>query len=209
MYAAWMTIASRRGWQIMTALALIIASYAIVLFFVLQARPPFLHGRTGLRALAVALHLGGGGLALALGPFQFNAALRSRRIQLHRIMGRVYIVSVLLAGASGLALAIVSQGGMVAHVGFGVLACVWLFTVVRAFQRIRAGDDVDHRRWMIRNYSLTFAAVTLRIYLPLSLGFGAPFAVAYPAIAWLCWVPNLLVAEWTFVRRPATVSVSV
>jgi len=48
---------------------------------------------------------------------------------------------------------------------------------------------------------LTFAAVTLRIYLPLSLAFGVQFATAYPAISWLCWVPNLFVAERFFVRR--------
>ena len=87
----------------MTALALIVASYALVLFVTPQARPPFLHGRTGLMQLAVTLHLGGGGVALALGAFQLNAALRSRRIQLHRIMGRVYVVSVILAAVSGLA----------------------------------------------------------------------------------------------------------
>jgi uncharacterized membrane protein len=203
-----MNFASRRGWQVMTGLALIIASYAILLLFVPQVRPPFLHGRTGLMALCVALHLGGGGVALALGAFQFNAALRSRRIQLHRIMGRLYVVSVIAAGVSGFRLAIASQGGMVAHVGFGALACVWLLTTVRGFLRIRAGDDIDHRAWMIRSYSLTFAAVTLRIYIPLALGSGAPFAVAYPVIAWLCWVPNLIVAEWLG-RRPAATAAAV
>jgi hypothetical protein len=54
---------------------------------------------------------------------------------------------------------------------------------------------------MIRNFSLTFAAVTLRIYVPLSIALGIPFEQAYPAIAWLCWVPNLAVAEWALVPR--------
>ena len=193
----------------MTTLSLIIASYAIVLFFVPQARPPFLYGRTGLMALAVALHLAGGGIALGVGAFQLNAALRSRRIQLHRIMGRTYVVSVLIGGLSGLRMAFASQGGMVAHVGFGLLACAWLFTTVRGFILIRAGRDLDHRAWMTRSYSLTFAAVTLRIYLPLSLAFGLPFDSAYPAIAWLCWVPNLIVAEWIFVRRPVSIQATV
>lgn len=40
------------------------------------------------------------------------------------------------------------------------------------------------------------AAVTLRIYLPFGIASGMPFEEAYPAIAWLCWVPNLIVAEW-------------
>jgi hypothetical protein len=49
---------------------------------------------------------------------------------------------------------------------------------------------------MIRNFALTFAAVTLRLYLPPVLIVGLPFAMSYAIIAWLCWVPNLLVAEW-------------
>ena len=47
----------------------------------------------------------------------------------------------------------------------------------------------------MRNFALTFAAVTLRVYLPTSMALGVPFESAYPLIAWLCWVPNLLVAE--------------
>jgi len=58
-----------------------------------------------------------------------------------------------------------------------------------------------HQRWMIRSLALTFAAVTLRVYLPLSVAVGLPFDVAYPVIAWVCWVPNLLVAECLFVPR--------
>jgi hypothetical protein len=49
---------------------------------------------------------------------------------------------------------------------------------------------------MIRSYPLTLAAVTLRTYLPLSLALGVPFANAYRVISWLCWVPNIVLAEW-------------
>ena len=49
---------------------------------------------------------------------------------------------------------------------------------------------------MIHNFALTFAAVTLRIYVPAAIVAGVAFATAYPVIAWLCWVPNLLIAAW-------------
>ena len=203
-----MPLGSRRGWWVMTTLSLLVATYAIVLFVAPQARPPFLRGRTDMLGLAVPLHFVGGGVALALGAFQLNTALRSRRIRLHRILGRIYVVSVLIGGVSGLRLAVASQGGMIAHIGFGLLAGAWLFTTVRGFLRIRAGDDIDHRAWMIRSYSLTFAAVTLRIYLPVSFAIGLPFEIAYPAIAWLCWLPNIIVAERVFLRAPARVEMA-
>jgi hypothetical protein len=53
----------------------------------------------------------------------------------------------------------------------------------------------SHRRWMIRNYSLTFAAVTLRLWIPILMVAGNDFPSTYTTVAWLAWVPNLIVAE--------------
>jgi hypothetical protein len=55
---------------------------------------------------------------------------------------------------------------------------------------------------MVRNFALTFAAVTLRLWLPTAIIAGAPFELAYPVIAWLCWVPNLLLAELLLRQTP-------
>ena len=49
---------------------------------------------------------------------------------------------------------------------------------------------------MVRSFALTAAAVTLRIYLGFVPVLEVPFVDAYRAISFLCWVPNLLVAEW-------------
>ena len=62
-------------------------------------------------------------------------------------------------------------------------------------------DFVAHERWMIRSFALTLAAVTLRLYLPIAPVLGYPFMPAYVAISWLCWVPNLIVAELLFVPK--------
>lgn len=118
-------------------------------------------------------------------------------------MGRVYVAVVLVGGGGPLGLALGSDGGFVAHVGFGMLAVLWLTATVQAYRRIRAGDQISHRDWMIRSFALTLAAVALRLYLPLSQIAGIPFADAYQAVAWACWVPNLIVAEWLVLRRPA------
>ena len=154
------------------------------------------------RAGAVALHVFSAVVALALGPFQFREGLRARRPKLHRAMGRIYLgVGVLVGGLSGLYLAAGAFGGPVARLGFATLALAWLYTGWKAYSAIRAGDVASHRRWMLRNFALTAAAVTLRIYLPASMLAGIAFEVAYPAIAWLCWVPNLLVAA-LFAPKP-------
>jgi uncharacterized membrane protein len=140
--------------------------------------------------------------ALALGPWQFSAALRARRPRLHRLMGRAYLgIGVLIGGLTGLHLAQFAFGGAPARLGFTLLALAWLYSGWRAYSAIRGGDVRAHREWMMRNFALTFAAVTLRLYVPVAAIAGLPFAQSYAAIAWLCWVPNLAFAHWLTRRQ--------
>lgn len=140
-------------------------------------------------------------LALLLGPFQFSAKLRQKYLKAHRWSGRIYLaVGVLIGGLSGLYMAQYAYGGNVARLGFAGLALAWLYTGLRAYLAVRGGEIGEHRKWMVRNFSLTFAAVMLRLYLPLSMLAGVEFIVAYAIIAWLCWIPNLVYAEWKFNR---------
>jgi uncharacterized membrane protein len=180
-------------WWLLLLFCLLISAYALMLVAV---RPPEIRERFAAFPLAAYVHFFGGAVALALGPFQFRPTLRAKRLALHRALGRVYVASVLVSGMAGLVLAFRSQGGVPAHLGFGALAVLWVVTGSLAWRRIVARDVASHRDWMVRNFSLTLAALTLRIYLPLSLLAGVPFPYAYAAISWLCWVPNLLVAEW-------------
>jgi uncharacterized membrane protein len=149
----------------------------------------------------VYLHVFAAATALLLGPFQFSAGLRRTRTHVHRWMGRIYLgVGVLVGGLSGLYISQFAFGGFAAKLGFAALAVCWLYTGSRAFLAIRRGAVAEHRMWMVRNFSLSFAAVTLRLYIPASVAAGVDFAVAYPVIAWLCWVPNVVFAEWRYNR---------
>lgn len=141
-------------------------------------------------------HAGGSALALSLGAWGFWGTLRNKYLGLHRWLGRVYLLAVLVGGSAGLYLALTAFGGLPTRVGFGILGALWLTTGAMAYLRIRQGDTRVHREWMIRNYALAFSAVTLRVWMPVFvflLGYGFP--EAYTTTAWLCWVPNLMVAE--------------
>lgn len=190
----------------MTVLAVWVAFYGLMALVVPGFGPPFMAARRVEIPLAVYAHLGGGLWALATGPWQLNQRLRRAAQGLHRWLGRSYVVGVIVGAAGALALAPRAETGAVARIGFAVLGLLWLGFTLLAFLRIRAGEQAAHRRWMVRSYSLTLAAVTLRLYLPLSAVMGLSFEAAYPAIAWLCWIPNLLVAEWYLGLEHATVS---
>lgn len=192
------------GFAAMGALSIGVALYAIVAYglFPLGATVhPDMRAAFESQGAGIYAHVFASAFALLLGPFQFVRRLRAAHPALHRWSGRLYLgVGVLVGGAAGLYVALHAFGGTVARVGFACLALAWLYTGLRAYLAIRARDVVAHRRWMVRNFALAFAAVTLRLWLPAAVVAGASFESAYAAIAWLCWVPNLLVAEFVFNR---------
>jgi uncharacterized membrane protein len=187
------------AWLGMTLLALAVAGYAIAILFAPELRPSLVRTLFSERPVAAFAHFMGGAIALVAGAYQLNSRLRTRFIGVHRWLGRLYVLAVVIGGVAAFALALQSFGGLTAQAGFGLLATCWMGSTLNAYHHIRRRNLSTHRSWMIRSYSLTLAAVTLRLYLPASQLAGFPIAVAYPAISWLCWVPNLLIAEW-FVR---------
>lgn len=147
------------------------------------------------RPAAFYAHLIFAPLALVLLPFQFWKTLRRQNPRLHRWLGRLYGVSILISGIGSLILVPNSQFGPVAGWGFGVLAIVWMITTAYAIYLAMQKRIADHQKWIFRSAVLTFAAVTLRLYLPF-LAMGLGFETGYQIVAWLCWVPNLLLAEY-------------
>ena len=146
-------------------------------------------------------HITFGGLALLSGCTQFLSGLRQKRLSLHRSLGKVYVAAVMLSGTAGLGIAFAASAGVIAQMGFATLGFLWLYTTAKAFLAIKKRNIAEHQNWIIRSYALCFGAVTLRLWMPLFLGaLGMSFDFAYPIIAWISWVPNLLVAEW-IIRR--------
>jgi len=151
--------------------------------------------------VGIYCHVFASALALLLGPFQFLTRLRQKKPGIHRAIGRVYLgVGVLVGGGAGLYMSQFAFGGPIAKVGFALLALSWLYSGAKALAAIRRGDIVEHQEWMVRNFALTFAGVTLRLWLMASFMAGIPFEESYLYIAWLCWVPNLVFAQWRITR---------
>jgi uncharacterized membrane protein len=190
----------------LSVLSLAIASYAVFVYGFLPLGAlvhPAMRATFEANAATVYAHIFASVFALVLGPLQFWPRLRTARPVLHRLCGRLYLgIGVLVGGLAGLFMAFHAFGGIAARLGFACLALAWLYTGFRAYRAIRARELSAHRRWMVRNFALTFAAVTLRLWLPASIAVSIPGELAYQVIAWLCWVPNLLVAELLLNQTP-------
>ncbi|RMB59232.1 DUF2306 domain-containing protein [Dokdonia sinensis] len=150
------------------------------------------------------VHTSFGGVALLVGSTQFFKKLRQRRLKLHRTLGKIYVISVMISGLSGLVVAGYATGGWIAVSGFTLLGIGWLWTTALAYISVRKVNIKAHERWMIYSYAFCFSAVTLRIYLGLGIASGMTFMDFYPYLAWLCWVPNILFARWRVSALPST-----
>ena len=183
------------GWALMLLGALLAATNAMLFMNIDAYGHPGIKSRFYATEIAGWMHTLGGAIAVVLGPWQFLGRVRARWPRVHVWTGRAYLFAVLSGALGGLYFAPTSVGGNPGVIGFGFLAVFWLYTGTQAYVSIRRRDVVAHRRWMIRNYALTFAAVTLRLELGALQLSGLNFDVAFPIVAWSSWVLNWLVAE--------------
>lgn len=193
----------RVGWIFLLLGALFAAGNAVMFMLVHDHGSPDIKSRFFATALAGWAHTMGGAVAVLIGPFQLITKLRTSLPRVHVWMGRTYLLAVLAGGLGGLFFGPMSTAGSFGSVGFTTLALFWLYSGAQAYIAIRRGDVQVHRRWMLRNYALTFAAATLRIQLPLLIMSGMAFHMAYTTVAWSSWVPNWLAVEAWLRRRKA------
>ncbi|WP_153980474.1 DUF2306 domain-containing protein [Paenibacillus xylanilyticus] len=184
-------------------LAFSIAGYAIVQYGVLKAsdaglvsfklQKPNFELKPWIYVLYI--HIFTAIFALIIGPFQLFMKPTNARKRWHRLLGYGYVLSITVSGIVSVYLSVFATGGWIAGLGFMSLDVLWVVTTLTATRKIMAKDIQAHKAWMLRSYALTFAAVTLRIWLaPLALLFG-DFEAAFRVVAWICWIPNLLVIE--------------
>jgi uncharacterized membrane protein len=163
-----MTVSGRLGWGAMALLSLGVAGYA---FF--HVATGFAHVPTEVATNAFAwplglqVHIGASAIALMLGPLQFLRTIRATAPSVHRWIGRFYVSACFAGGLAGGAIAMYSSSGPIAGAGFLSLAVLWLLFTGLALTAAMQHNFQVHERWMIRSFALTFAAVTLRIYLPI------------------------------------------
>lgn len=186
-------------YRVMSVLAVIIGFYPII-YFLIDRKFGLLSTKTPelLRDLSwninFYIHIVFGGIALLIGWIQFNATFRNKNVLLHKRIGKLYVVSALLSALSGIYIGYYATGGILASIGFMSLGAAWFYATLMAFISIKNKNSIKHKKLMIYSYAFCFAAVTLRIWMPLLIGISGDFNTVYTIAAWLCWIPNMIVA---------------
>jgi uncharacterized membrane protein len=100
-----------------------------------------------------------GVIALLAGPVQFSSRLRQRHLKFHRVLGRIYVISVFVGALTGVAL----SAGRPGMPGTSVQAAAWIVCTTAAVITARNRQIARHRRWMVRSYAVTFTFVSSRV----------------------------------------------
>lgn len=167
------------------------------------------------RRSGLILHLTGGMLAISVGLVQIWLGLTNRVSTLHRALGKVYGVGVLIGSLGGFYLALTIPGHLPYSAGLFMLCVAWVLTTSMALYAIRERRIEQHREWMLRSYTVTFAFVTYRLaYTWLSRWIHVPDDPVADdldtSLAWACWAVPLLFVEpliqWRSMRRSVRAS---
>ncbi|MFN0047887.1 MAG: DUF2306 domain-containing protein [Cytophagales bacterium] len=135
---------------------------------------------------------------LIAGFTQFSTYVRSNVPAVHRIIGSIYVIIVVfISGPASLIMAFYANGYLSSRLAFTILASLWIIFTLKAWISIFQRNFVNHQHFMIRSFSLTISAITLRIWKWLIVYLFHPNPMdLYMMVAWLGFVPNMLVAEW-------------
>lgn len=98
-------------------------------------------------------------VALLAGPVQFSSRIRQRYLNFHRLLGRMYVISVFIGAYTGIALA----AGRPGLPGTSMQAVAWIVCTTAAFITARNHQIIQHRQWMARSYAVTFTFVSSRV----------------------------------------------
>jgi uncharacterized membrane protein len=161
-------------------------------------------------ATLMFLHGIPGALALFLGIFQFSNRLRARFLQVHRVMGRIYVGCVAIAAPVAVIVSIKLPVPtlMMASV---IQASGWILTTATALYCVRTGKISQHREWMMRSYPFAAVFVLVRVIVAIpavaSAGVMGLVGSVWSSIAVACFLPSFMIA-WQHLavsKRPAKV----
>ena len=138
-----------------------------------------------------------GALALLLGAFQFSNRLRQRHLQLHRVLGRIYVGCVAISAPVAIAVSI-SLPIMTLTMASVIQALGWLVTTATGLYCVRTSRIQQHREWMMRSYPFAMVFIVVRAInsIPAIARRGEPgiASVVWSVIATACFLPSFVIA---------------
>lgn len=152
----------------------------------------------------LGLHFATGAVILLLGSIQLIETIRIRYPVFHRWIGRIYVLSSLLAAIGGLIFITVkgTVGGTVMSIGFSIYGLLMFISGIETYRHAAAGNIDKHRAWALRLYALAIGSWLYRMdygfwaLLADGMGHSSSFEGPFDKVmSFFFYIPNLLVAQ--------------
>jgi hypothetical protein len=170
----------------------------------LQLTPEALHKYFEVKWFLIA-HITAGGGSLVLGLLQFWKKLRNFSWKLHRIIGILYLLAVLVSSVSAVVLAFSTAYDVNWAYAFStqVWVMVWISATVIAYYHALKKNFELHEEWMVRSYIVTLAFIISGLALKTQWvqGLGS-FADISPSFFWMGWSVPLYIYQVILSTKP-------
>lgn len=143
------------------------------------------------------LHMAGGATAILLGPLQFWKTFRIKYVELHRTLGKIYIISSIVS-ALCLVRIFPEFGWTPPALSEIVVTTLWFLSTIAAWFTIKRKNIKAHRQFMARSYLFAFYFVAVRAvdYLAVTFfGFSKEDNVYLANSDWFTWVVPFIILE--------------
>ncbi len=144
------------------------------------------------------LHITGGGIALLTGPFLLWEKFRNYNFKIHRMLGKIYLIAVLLSSSLAVYLSCSTAFAVNWAYAFSlqVWVSIWILSSIVAYYSVIKRKIKLHKEWMTRSYIVTLAFVVgaLLLKIPFVQNLGS-FAEISPSIFWFAWAVPLYIYD--------------
>jgi hypothetical protein len=194
--------------KILSCASVLFIVYALAKNYIIDPEAEgFLSYKTGLKRElnlpiwlnVMYVHVAFACLAMASGLLNFCTIIFDKSRRFHRIIGYVYVVSVLLVALTSGYMAPYATGGKISSIGFDVLNIIWPFITVMALIQIKKKQMIRHRNWMIRSYAFCFTNIMIHLITFLGeqvfgFGYAESYTVGiYGALVLLLLIPEVII----------------
>lgn len=143
------------------------------------------------------LHIAGGATAILIGPLQFWKAFRLKYAQLHRTLGKMYIIGSIIS-VIGLVSIFPKFGLSPVMPSQMFVTTLWFLSTIAAWWTIKRKNIKAHRQFMARSYLFAFYFIAVRVISRLAenyFGFSKEDNVYLANSDWFTWVVPFILLE--------------
>jgi len=106
-----------------------------------------------------------GAVYLVIGLMQFNPSFRRKRPQLHRSLGKLFMIFSITGAITGILFALlVPFAGALEAIPIIMFGGFMGYAIYRAYVHIRRGEVMLHRAWVARSYAIGLGVATIRVF---------------------------------------------